>query len=113
MTRTEPRGRRARGFAGGARSVPFLALVPLLAALLALPLAAQDGVKPAPAAPAAGAQDDGFGPPPPPATSGPKMVLGQTEYDWGSVLHGEVVEHSYPVKNEGDDVLRITSVKPG
>jgi hypothetical protein len=41
------------------------------------------------------------------------MVLVETEHDWGTVLHGEVVEHSYPVRNEGDDVLRITSVKPG
>jgi len=81
--------------------------------LLALPLAAQDAARAPLHTPAPAAQDDGFGPPPPPATSGPKMVIEHTEFDWGQVLHGEVVEHSYPVRNEGDDVLRITSVKPG
>ncbi len=62
------------------------------------------------------AQDDGFGPPAPPirkATSGARLVIPVTEFDWGQVLHGDVVEHVYPIRNEGDEVLRITQVKPG
>jgi hypothetical protein len=105
--------RRDRDRRAGRGTSPVSALPMLLALLLALPLAAQDGAKAPLHTPASAPQDDGFGPPPPPSTNGPKMVIVQTEFDWGQVLHGEVVEHSYPVRNEGDDVLRITSVKPG
>lgn len=116
MNRIHPREGRARGTVGGATALLRLgALLFLCPAILALPLAGQETTDAtrAPLHTPTPPQDDGFGPPPPPATRGPKMVLVETEHDWGTVLHGEVVEHSYPVRNEGDDVLRITSVKPG
>jgi len=114
LARVDPA--RADGTRGSLRSsLGALPILPslLLAVLFAVPLAAQDAAKSPLHTPVVAKQDDGFGPPPPPATQGPKMVIVQTEFDWGQVLHGEVVEHSYAVRNDGDDVLRITSVKPG
>ena len=64
-------------------------------------------------APALRAQDEGFGPPPPPVVAGPKLVLPETSFDWGSVLQGEVVEHAFTVRNEGTSLLQITQVQPG
>ena len=58
-------------------------------------------------------QDDGFGPPPPPATTGPRIEIPEPSFDWGKVLHGDVVEHSFRILNTGDEVLRISQVKPG
>jgi len=58
-------------------------------------------------------QDDGFGPPPPPAVVGPKIVIPDPKFHWGKVLQGDKVEHTWIVRNEGSSVLRITQVKPG
>lgn len=61
----------------------------------------------------ASAQDDGFGPPAPPATRGAKITLIDSDFDWGEVIQGEVIEHTYRFRNDGDAPLRITQVKPG
>jgi len=59
------------------------------------------------------AQDDGFGPPPPPKASGPRIEFDQDNFDWGEVMHGETIEHVFKVRNTGTETLRITNVKPG
>ncbi|MEM7260769.1 MAG: DUF1573 domain-containing protein, partial [Planctomycetota bacterium] len=48
-----------------------------------------------------------------PSTGRPAMVLPETEWSWGDVLQGDKVSHTFNVKNTGDEVLRITQVKPG
>lgn len=44
---------------------------------------------------------------------GPNMVLREQAYDFKEVKEGEVIEHSFEVRNEGDQVLKIIRVKPG
>ena len=59
---------------------------------------------------------DELGPPPPPVapTSGSAAIAFESlSHDWGTVLQGTVVEHTYKFRNVGTDVLRITNVKPG
>ena len=48
-----------------------------------------------------------------PGKIGPKILIEEPNFDWGRVLHGEVVEHTIRVKNVGDELLRITKVQPG
>ena len=57
--------------------------------------------------------DDDLGPPAPPNVQGPKIRFEQNSHDWGEVLQGAKVEHTYRFRNVGDSVLRITQVKPG
>ncbi len=57
--------------------------------------------------------DDDLGPPPPPAEAGPRISFDSLTHDWGTVLQGAKVEHSYRFRNTGTSVLRITQVKPG
>jgi hypothetical protein len=45
--------------------------------------------------------------------SGPRMVLEEKHHDLHEVNEGAVVEHSFKVKNQGDQVLEIQRVKPG
>jgi len=45
--------------------------------------------------------------------SGPQMILEEKHHDFSEVNEGEVVEHSFKVKNLGDQVLEIQRVKPG
>ena len=59
------------------------------------------------------AGDDDLGPPPPPAEEGPRIRFETTSFDWGEVLQGSKVEHTYRFRNVGSGVLRITQVKPG
>ncbi|MEC9476528.1 MAG: DUF1573 domain-containing protein [Planctomycetota bacterium] len=77
-----------------------------LGLILALPLLL------VPNSPSLGGDDD-LGPPPPPITQGPKIRFDQNSFDWGEVLQGAKVEHTYHFRNVGDSVLRITQVKPG
>lgn len=58
-------------------------------------------------------QDDDLGPPAPPKSEGPRIRFEQNDYDWGEVLKGAKVEHTYRFRNVGDSILRITQVKPG
>ena len=59
------------------------------------------------------ASDDDLGPPPPPAQEGPRIRFDSTSFDWGEVLQGDKVEHTYRFHNVGTGILRITQVKPG
>jgi hypothetical protein len=45
--------------------------------------------------------------------SGPRMILEEKHHDFNEVNEGEEVEHSFKVKNLGDQVLEIQRVKPG
>lgn len=42
----------------------------------------------------------------------PKIKLDNSDYNWGKVLLGETVTHTYKVRNEGSAPLRITKVRP-
>ncbi|MCD4717927.1 MAG: DUF1573 domain-containing protein [Desulfobacterales bacterium] len=46
-------------------------------------------------------------------SKGPKMVLEGREFDFGEVKQGKVIEHTFRVLNQGDEVLQIIRVKPG
>jgi hypothetical protein len=43
----------------------------------------------------------------------PVLEIASPRHDAGTHWEGEVVSHTYQVKNTGSDVLRILSVKPG
>lgn len=43
----------------------------------------------------------------------PILEIPSPRHDAGTHWEGEVVSHTYQVKNTGDEVLRILSVKPG
>lgn len=43
---------------------------------------------------------------------GPKLVLQQTEYDFGNIIQGEEVSHTFVLTNSGGDLLKITKVNP-
>src|SRR4026209_2222886 len=54
-----------------------------------------------------------FRPLPPPANFAPPVAeIDAVEYDWGSVLQGEVVKHTYNITNKGGAPLVISRVKP-
>jgi hypothetical protein len=54
-----------------------------------------------------------YRPLPPPANFSPPILhVDQADFDWGSVLQGEVVKHSFAVVNKGGAPLNITRVKP-
>ncbi|HVR76169.1 MAG TPA: DUF1573 domain-containing protein [Planctomycetota bacterium] len=54
-----------------------------------------------------------FRPLPPPANFSPPIAeVDAMEYDWGSVLQGEVVKHTYTITNRGGAPLIVTQVKP-
>ncbi|MBW1692450.1 MAG: hypothetical protein DRG87_01330 [Deltaproteobacteria bacterium] len=46
-------------------------------------------------------------------TKGPKIVLKERTFDFKKVREGEVISHTFAVRNEGDHVLEIIRVKPG
>lgn len=46
-------------------------------------------------------------------TTGPKVVIENPDFDFKSVDEGTVVEHSFKVLNQGDQTLKIFSVRPG
>lgn len=43
---------------------------------------------------------------------GPRIRLDAIEFDWGRVMHGDVVTHVYTVFNDGTAPLRINNVRP-
>jgi hypothetical protein len=45
--------------------------------------------------------------------SGPKIVLKEKHHDFEEVDEGAVVEHSFELRNQGDQVLEIQRVNPG
>jgi hypothetical protein len=46
-------------------------------------------------------------------TAKPILEIPSPRHDAGTHWEGEVVSHTYQVKNTGSEVLRILSVKPG
>ena len=47
------------------------------------------------------------------SASKPVLEIPSPRHDAGTHWEGEVVSHTYQVKNTGSEVLRILSVKPG
>ena len=47
------------------------------------------------------------------APKSPKLVIASTEHNFGEVKAGEVLTHSFVVKNEGTADLEIKNVVPG
>jgi len=47
------------------------------------------------------------------ASSGPKIVIEEKEFDFKDVPEGKVVEHTFKVLNKGDQPLLIHTVRPG
>lgn len=45
--------------------------------------------------------------------TGPKIVLEEKSADYKEVDQGDIIEHTFKVLNEGDQLLEIKSVKPG
>jgi hypothetical protein len=46
------------------------------------------------------------------AQSGPKLVIPEREFDFGSVSQGQKVEHEFVVRNDGDEDLLIQRIAP-
>jgi hypothetical protein len=53
----------------------------------------------------------------PPAVSeeqkAPKAVVLEKAFDFGTVMEGDVITHSFKIANHGEDTLRISRVQPG
>lgn len=45
--------------------------------------------------------------------SGPRLLLKEKHHDFKEVNEGAVVQHSFKVENQGDQVLEIQRVNPG
>ena len=71
--------------------------------------------------PAGGLPADDSGLPEPPAAepasapagSAPVLEIPENIHDWGKAYKGEVLEHTFQVRNAGRSVLEIRDVKPG
>jgi hypothetical protein len=46
-------------------------------------------------------------------TRAPKVSLVEDMFDFKEVVEGEIVTHSFTVKNKGSETLKILQVKPG
>ena len=61
---------------------------------------------------------DGFCQSPQPPSSvaeriGPKLQIDEPNFDWGTVVRGAVIEHTFTIKNVGDEPLKIRTVRSG
>ena len=45
-----------------------------------------------------------------PVLAAPALLVDGQDYDFGSVLQGESIQHTFRFQNSGDDILEITSV---
>lgn len=43
----------------------------------------------------------------------PKLSLVEDRFDFKQVIEGEIVSHSFIIRNQGNDTLKILQVKPG
>ena len=43
----------------------------------------------------------------------PKMILKGQNFNFGEVMEGEVITHTFEVLNQGDEILTIEKVSPG
>jgi len=46
-------------------------------------------------------------------TRAPKVSMVEDMFDFKEVVEGEIVNHSFIIKNEGNETLKILQVKPG
>jgi hypothetical protein len=46
------------------------------------------------------------------AEEGPKIEFLEKEYDFGDVMEGEKIKHTFKVYNRGDRLLQIKRVSP-
>ncbi len=46
-------------------------------------------------------------------TVGPKMVIGEKQFDAKQVKEGDIIRHTFTVRNTGDQPLQIKRVQPG
>lgn len=46
------------------------------------------------------------------ADEGPKIVFSETEYDFGHVMEGGNIKHTFKVYNQGNKLLQIKRVSP-
>ena len=44
---------------------------------------------------------------------GPKIVVKEPVFDFKEIKEGDVVQHTFKVLNEGDQILEIKNVRPG
>jgi len=44
---------------------------------------------------------------------GPKIVVKEPVFDFKEIKEGDVVQHTFKVLNEGDQILEIKDVRPG
>jgi len=44
---------------------------------------------------------------------GPKIVVKEPVFDFKEIKEGDVVQHTFKVFNEGDEILEIKDVRPG
>ncbi len=44
---------------------------------------------------------------------GPVLLIPEPVFDFGEILEGGEVQHDFPVRNSGSEVLRIDQVRPG
>jgi hypothetical protein len=43
---------------------------------------------------------------------GPRLVVTETRFDFGTVTEGQTAEHVFELRNTGDAVLEIVKVQP-
>jgi len=46
-------------------------------------------------------------------TRAPKVSLVEDMFDFKEIVEGEIVNHSFTIKNKGNETLKILQVKPG
>jgi hypothetical protein len=44
---------------------------------------------------------------------GPKIVVKEPVFDFKEIKEGDIVQHTFKVFNEGDQILEIKNVRPG
>ncbi len=49
----------------------------------------------------------------PPAAAGPRAILPETVFDFGTVVEGTEVAHDFTIINDGDEPLQIKQVQSG
>ena len=45
--------------------------------------------------------------------SGPRLVMEESTFEHEAVEQGEIIEHTFKIRNQGDETLEIKKVVPG
>ena len=45
--------------------------------------------------------------------NGPKIIIQERVFDFKEAKEGSIIQHSFQVRNEGDQPLQINDVRPG